>query len=128
MGFHMGFGMMHGLFPLFFFLIFGVVIVMFIVVIARGAAEWSRNNRSPLLTVDASVVSKRTNVAHHMNGPGNGHHASTSYYVTFQVDSGDRMELRVSGREYGLLAEGDEGKLTFQGTRYQGFIRNTETV
>ena len=31
----------------------------------------------------------------------------TSYYVTFQVESGDRMELSVSGREYGMLAEGD---------------------
>ncbi|NMA03148.1 MAG: DUF2500 domain-containing protein, partial [Clostridiales bacterium] len=43
------------------------------------------------------------------------------YYVTFQVESGDRMEFRVSGKEYGLLAEGDVGKLTFQGTRYHEF-------
>ena len=44
-------------------------------------------------------------------------------YVTFQVESGDRMELAVSGREYGMLAEGDIGKLTFQGTRYLAFKR-----
>jgi hypothetical protein len=50
-------------------------------------------------------------------------HTSTSYYVTFQVASGDRMELHVSGREYGILIEGDYGKLTFQGTRYLGFQR-----
>ena len=49
--------------------------------------------------------------------------SSTVYYATFQVESGDRMELRMSGREYGLLAEGDRGKLTFQGTRYRGFER-----
>ena len=48
---------------------------------------------------------------------------STSYYVTFQVESGDRMELSVRGKEYGLLAEGDYGRLTFQGTRYLGFQR-----
>lgn len=48
---------------------------------------------------------------------------STSYYATFQVESGDRMELHVSGAEYGMLAEGDTGKLTFQGTRYLGFVR-----
>ena len=42
---------------------------------------------------------------------------------TFQVESGDRMELPVSGREYGMLAEGDIGKLTFQGTRYLSFER-----
>ena len=48
-------------------------------------------------------------------------HTSTRYYVTFQVESGDRMEFSVSGPEYGMLAEGDRGKLTFQGTRYLSF-------
>ena len=53
------------------------------------------------------------------------HHTShsTTYYVTFQVESGDRMELHVTGQEFGLLVEGDQGKLTFQGTRYLGFER-----
>lgn len=53
------------------------------------------------------------------------HHTtySTSYFVTFQVESGDRMELHVAGHEYGMLIEGDRGKLTFQGTRYLGFER-----
>ena len=39
----------------------------------------------------------------------------------FQVESGDRIEMSVSGSEYGKLTEGDEGKLTFQGTRYLQF-------
>ena len=47
----------------------------------------------------------------------------TSYYDTFEVESGSRMELAVSGEEYGMLAEGDRGRLTFQGTRYKGFER-----
>ena len=50
-------------------------------------------------------------------------HTFTSYYVTFQVESGDRMEFRVSGSEYGTYIEGDTGKLSFQGTRYLGFER-----
>ena len=33
------------------------------------------------------------------------------------------MEFAIRGTEYGLLAEGDRGKLTFQGTRYLGFQR-----
>jgi len=68
-----------------------------------------------------TVVSKRTNVSHHHHD----HHThhSTSYYVTFQVDSGDRMELHMSGQEYGMLVEEDKGNLTFQGTRYLGFER-----
>ena len=50
-------------------------------------------------------------------------HTSTSYYATFEVESGDRMELSLSGREYGLLSQGDVGKLTFQGSRYHRFER-----
>ena len=48
---------------------------------------------------------------------------STWYYVTFEVESGDRIELGVNGTEYGMLVEGDYGKLSFQGTRYLGFER-----
>lgn len=48
---------------------------------------------------------------------------STSCYAAFQVESGDRMEFHVGGAEYGMLAEGDAGKLTFQETRYLGFER-----
>ena len=74
----------------------------------------------------ATVVSKRTNVSHHHHHGTDhmAHHStSTSYYVTFQVESGDRMELHMAGHEYGMLVEGDRGKLTFQGTRYLGFER-----
>ena len=104
-----------------------VVIGSFIVMAVRGTAQWHRNNQSPRLTVEAELVSRRTEVSTFHHGGHNGtdmcHTSSTTYYVTFQVDSGDRMEFSVSGQEYGLLAEGDRGKLTFQGTRYLGFER-----
>ena len=62
---------------------------------------------------------------HHHQRNGMHHtHTATSYYATFQVESGDRIEFLVSGTEYGMLAEGDSGKLTFQGTRYLNFQRN----
>lgn len=77
-----------------------------------------KNNNSPRLTVEAKVMSKRTAITHHHDSM-----SSTRYYVTFQVDSGDRMELPMTGSEYGMLAEGDVGKLTFQGTRYLSFER-----
>ena len=42
---------------------------------------------------------------------------------------GVRLELKVDGSEYGMLAEGDCGMLSFQGTRYLGFVRGrTQTV
>ncbi|MGA3600701.1 DUF2500 family protein [Lysinibacillus agricola] len=38
--------------------------------------------------------------------------------------SGDRLELKMSGRDYGQLANGDFSLLTFQGTRYPTFERH----
>lgn len=118
-----------GLFGIMFTLVFVLVIGMFVVIAVEGISQWNKNNNSPRLTVPASIVAKRTNVSHHRHHNHHGagmHHTSTSttYYVTFQVDSGDRMELHVAGHEYGMLIEGDRGMLTFQGTRYLGFERN----
>ena len=124
----MGFGFGFDLFQIMFSLVFFLVIGMFVVMAVKGIREWNKNNHSPRLTVPATVVAKRTNVSHHHhNHGGTGmHHTthSTTYYVTFQVESGDRMELHVAGYEFGLLVEGDQGKLTFQGTRYLGFERD----
>lgn len=125
MGFNQGFGMFNA-FGIMFAIVFVLVIGTFIVIAVKGIGQWNKNNHSPRLTVPATVVAKRTNVSHHRHGGVNDHHhhhTSTSYYVTFQVESGDRMELHVAGTEYGLLIEGDRGNLTFQGTRYLGFDR-----
>ena len=122
----MMFGVFEFIFPIFFVLIFTIVIGTFIVTAVRGISQWNKNNNSPRLTVSAKVVSKRSDMSVHRHHHSNGHsHRSTStyYYVTFEVESGDRMELQMSGTEYGLLVEGDSGKLTFQGTRYLGFER-----
>lgn len=119
------------LFPIFFVAVFSIVIITFIVTLVRGIGQWNRNNHSPQLTVEATVVTKRLDVSHtqHANAGdqtgAHGYHtsSSTDYYVTFQVESGDRMEFHISGQEYGMLMEGDTGRLTFQGTRYLGFER-----
>lgn len=121
-----------GGFQILFFVAFFLILGIILVTLIRGIAQWNKNNHSPRLTVRARVAAKRTNVQHHthhanagnMTGASGLHTTtSTTYYVTFEVPSGDRMELSMSGSEYGLLAEGDEGDLTFQGTRYLGFQR-----
>lgn len=118
-------GLIEALFPIVFITGFVVVIGAFVATGVKGISTWNKNNNSPRLSVHAKVVAKRnhTGVHHHTH---NGHsHRTTSstYYVTFEVESGDRMELQMDGCEFGLLVEGDEGKLTFQGTRYLGFER-----
>ena len=124
MGPRFGFGF--GMFQIMFFIVFGLAISTVFISLIKGVEEWNKNNHSPRLTVPATVVTKRTDVTRRRSGGTNGHHhyhTSTNYYVTFEVESGDRMELHLSGTEYGLLVEGDHGKLSFQGTRYLGFER-----
>ena len=119
-GFPIG-GSIEVLFLMVFLLALGVIVAGLV----RNLSQWNKNNHSPRLTVPATVVAKRADVSRHHHHSGGGVHttSSTTYYVTFQVASGDRMELQMSGREYGLLAEGDQGRLTFQGTRYLSFER-----
>ena len=121
---------MFGIFPIFFMLVFTFMVVFIIIKIVKSAKQWKQNNDSPVLTVDAKVVTKRSDVSyrHNMNNSNdamNMGYSSTTYYVTFEVQSGDRMELRVPDTEYGMLTEGDKGSLTFQGTRYLSYVRDT---
>ena len=116
------------LFPLVFLLALGTILFTLV----GNLRTWNKNNHSPRLTVQAAVVAKRTQVSRHRNAnarDATGAHgyttsSVTTYYVTFQVESGDRMELQVGGAEYGMLVEGDTGKLSFQVTRYLSFQRD----
>ena len=107
------------LFPVVFFGITAIIVGTILVAVVKGIAEWSDNNARPVLSVPAQLVSKRTRVS----GGSNDASASTWYYVTYELQSGERREFGVRGREYGMLAEGDVGTLTYQGTRYKGFTR-----
>lgn len=50
---------------------------------------------------------------------------STWYYATFQLEDGSRKELQLSGRDYGMLAEGDRGMLRWKDSVYQGLAPTT---
>ena len=113
------------MFSIIFFCILGLIIYN----IAKNISTWNQNNHSEKLIVLAKIVAKRTQVSQHKQpnaGNPTGAHgftvmSSTSYYVTFELENGERMELSVKGPEYGMLAEGDTGALSYQGTRYLGF-------
>ena len=111
------FGMMFGL-P---FLMFCVI---FVLILVKIIGQWHKNNQSPRLTVPAVVVAKRGHTTHHHDAGDIHHsHSSTTYYATFQFESGDRLELHIPSSQFGYLVEGDRGELTFQGTRFLGFER-----
>ncbi|MGL4449704.1 MAG: DUF2500 domain-containing protein [Sarcina sp.] len=114
-----------------FFIVFFCIFGIFVVSAIKGLATWNKNNNLPRLTVKASIVAKRAETSHHRHAVGGdisgaqGYHttSSTTYYVTFEVESTDRIEFEVRGEEYGLLVEEDYGDLSFQGARYLSFIR-----
>lgn len=120
-----------GGFGILFWGVFLVIFSIIIVILVKNLKQWHTNNQSPRLTVDAAVVTKRQDVSHsHSANAGDitGAHgyttsSFTSYYATFQVESGDRMELEIPSNQYGMLAEGDRGRLSFQGTRFLNFER-----
>lgn len=97
-----------------FLLVFGIIAV----VIFRGLAERARNNASPVESVPAKVVAKRTETSGMSGGS-----VWTRYHVTFEREDGVRREYEVEGEDFGVLVEGDRGTLTHQGTRYKGFER-----
>lgn len=118
-----------GFFEACFFMVFLLIAAVILITIFKGIGTWHKNNNSPRLNVRATVVAKRGDIHHHhhnsgMNDGVSHTTTSTTYYVTFQFESGDRLELHVEGSEYGVLLEGDTGMLTFQGTRYLGFQRD----
>lgn len=107
------------LFGGFFVLVFVLVIGGILYAVIKGIGQWAWNNEQPVQSRPARLVAKRTSTS----GGGGDTSVSTFYHATFEMDGGERQEFGLSGREYGLLAEGDRGTLTFQGTRYKGFAR-----
>lgn len=102
-------------------ILFMVVLALFATVIVKSVSRWSRNNRSPVVTTMARLVTKRSQT---YGGSGESG-AGTAYFATFETPAGERFELPVPARESGLIAEGDTGELTYQGTRFKSFARTT---
>lgn len=107
--------LMFSVFPILFLAVFGLAFGMIVSTLVKGARQDHKNNHSPRVTSEATVVAKRTHVR--------GDHAHTTYYATFQFASGDRLELMIPYNQFGYLVEGDRGELTFQGTRFLDFQR-----
>lgn len=96
-----------------------MVALVFGKIIYRVLSTWMRNNASPLRTARAKVIGKRSEVS----GGGNDTSVSTWYFVAFELENEDRVELPVRGDQFGILFENDQGMLTWQGTRFKGFDR-----
>ena len=113
MGFDMGFALMDRLFPLMFLVVFIFIISTIVGSLVSGAKRKHKNDQSPRVTADAKVVSKRMQVGQNRQSSGDNDmmrsYTYSKYFVTFEFESGDRLELPVDGSDYGLLVEGDTG-------------------
>lgn len=122
--------------PAMFQLFFLAVLAIIVFTVIMSVIRFTQNATAPVLQVWARVVGKRTQVSGHTNVTMHGHAGGmhphpvhqgsthTSYYITFETDDGQRLELTAGGRQYGLLAEGDTGILTYQGEWYKDFVRD----
>ena len=112
--------------PPFFALFFIMFFVVFTFAIVSSIKSYVRNSNSPIISVEAKIIAKRIDVSNHTHHDNNNHahHSSTTtYYMTFQTEHGERLELSLSGRIYGQLIEGDTGVLTYQGSWFKDFQR-----
>lgn len=103
---------------LFFLLVAGMILFA----IVSAVVQYVENSNSPVLETPARVVAKRSQVSR--NGGRRGSYISTTYFVTFEADTGERRELEVKGNQFGLLVEGDRGVLVSQGTWFKDFVRS----
>lgn len=105
--------------PVLMIIMIGAFFIIFIL-------NFAKNISAPIISVEASVIGKRTEVSGG-GGVNNNISASTWYYITFKTEHGERLELSLSGRTYGMLQEGDKGILVYQGQWFKDFKRNSGT-
>lgn len=91
-------------------------IALFVYVIVRSAFDWSRKSAMPVVNLHARVHSKR---CEDIIGGKKGR--IKAYFVTFENDSGDLKELRITPKEDSQLTVGDGGTLTYRGDTLLSF-------
>ena len=101
--------------------VLAAIVMMLAPTVQRAATAVRRGSQianSPELSSDATVLSKRIEVASIDGG-----RTTQRHFATFQFPSGERAEFELTGHEFGLLAEGDQGTVQWKGPRYRGFTR-----
>lgn len=92
---------------------FAAVIIIMMITVSRAVGSSRKNYSLPRISAPARVVSKRSYAASEK---------AKAYFITFEYQTGDRAEYRVSSDAYLYFAEGDEGTITVRGTEFISFI------
>lgn len=96
----------------FFCLICLLIIVIICMVDANTIICWFKNNRAPVHSMCASVLTKEIN--------------ENKYYVCFGLEDGQMKRFSIDSYAYLSLVEGEKGILTYQGTRFIRYDRGGE--
>ena len=86
--------------------------------LVRRGGKWLNREDNTREMTPAAVIAKREHI-----GRDNENQPYTQYYITFQLASGERIELRASDDVYGMTIEGDTGLLAWQGKELLAFDR-----
>ena len=92
--------------------IFLIIIVIICMVYANTIICWFKNNRAPVHSMGASVLTKEIN--------------ENKYYVCFGLEDGQMKRFSIDYYAYISLKEGEKGILTYQGTRFIRYDRGGE--
>ena len=92
--------------------IFLIIIVLICMVDANTIICWFKNNRAPVHSMGASVLTKEIN--------------ENKYYVCFGLEDGQMKRFSIDYYAYISLNEGEKGILTYQGTRFIRYDRGGE--
>lgn len=111
-------------------IIIGIGFIFIFSMIIASAFKWARNANSPVHTVYATIISKRTEVSgssgsHFDNSIHTGGSTRTHYYVTLELENGQRQEFLDVKPLYGLVVEGDKGYAQIQGQWIVAFERSS---
>lgn len=106
------------IFPIVFIIMFVFIFGMSIYIFIKGIKESRYNNSQPKIPAEVLVVSKQQNIYHRKN-----RNINSSNSITFEFSNGNRIELIVDPKEYGMIVEGDVGILVSQGNKFISFER-----
>lgn len=102
------------------------LLIFFVVHMIRRNAKNTPKDHAVGKSVGARVASKRQKRRRDPNikpyDPNYNKMITYFYYITFELDSCERVELSVPSDVYQALAEDTKGTLTYEGARYIDFI------
>ena len=110
-----------------------LIIAIFTAIFFRCIFEWTINKCSAMESVDAFVVAKQQGMIQQQipnAGAATGGHGFTLqeqpwYKITFRMTDSTEKEFNVDDQSFRELKEGEKGILTYQGTRYLGFKKDS---